>query len=572
MKYLTITSLIIFIFSPQIISQSLDRSFLESLPDDVKEDLVLRNQQQASLEEIQYRRPSTFIEKPDPNSDRFGLRYFSMMQTTLMPLNEPNTDDSYLLDFGDVIELQMTGQKSASYSLPVKRDGSVNIPEVGKVFLSGLSLLEASKLIKSKILDLFIGVDAFITLTNIRDIQVVVTGNVFNPGPYTLNGNSNLFHALMVSGGPSNQGSFRNIKLIRNNEIIRIFDLYEIFIFGNSSFGDRLRTGDIIFVEPASKIIRVDGAVKRPGTFELKKNEDFDDLIRFANGIDIYADTSSIRLERMIDGIVQLSKFSSVKQLNEVSPNDGDSLYLRIYPQKKVSIGGAVVNPGDYLINSGDTLLDVIIKAGGYNKEAYPFGGVLESQSAARANEIAREKLYRNLLSTISSETRSADTEMMNALLNEINSMPISGRVVAEFDIDKLKNNPKKNIVIQDGDKILIPEIISQVYIFGEVSSQGSSPFLDGEGIDFYTENAGGLLPTADRRAIFVLHPNGMSFKVSKNKFANKYKEIDIYPGSIIFVPKKINRSFLDTEIAVAYASIVGSLGLSIASLAAIKD
>ena len=195
-------------------------------------------------------------------------------------------------------------------------------------------MLEASKLIKSKILDLFIGVDAFVTLTNIRDIQVVVTGNVFNPGPYTLNGNSNLFHALMVSGGPSNQGSFRNIKLIRNNKTIRIFDLYEIFIFGNSSFGDRLRTGDIIFVEPASKIIRVDGAVKRPGTFELNKNEDFDDLIRFANGIDIYADTSSIRLERMIDGIVQLNKFSSVEQLNEVSPNDGDSLYLRIYPQK----------------------------------------------------------------------------------------------------------------------------------------------------------------------------------------------------------------------------------------------
>ena len=132
------------------------------------------------MEETQYRRPSTFIEKPNPDSDRVGWRYFSLMHTTLMPLNEPKNDDSYLLDFGDVIELQMIGQKSASYSLPVKRDGSVNIPEVGKVFLSGLSLLEASKLIKSKILDLFIGVDAFVTLTNIRDIQVVVTGNVFN--------------------------------------------------------------------------------------------------------------------------------------------------------------------------------------------------------------------------------------------------------------------------------------------------------------------------------------------------------------------------------------------------------
>ena len=572
MKYLTIIFSVILVFSLQIISQSLDQSFLESLPDDVKEDLLLRNQQQASLEETQYRRPSTFIEKPNPDSDRFGLRYFSMMQTTLMPLNEPNTDDSYLLDFGDVIELQMIGQKSASYSLPLKRDGSVNIPEVGKLFLSGLSLLEASKLIKSKILDLFIGVDSFVTLTNIRDIQVVVTGNVFNPGPYTLNGNSNLFHALMVSGGPSNQGSFRNIKLIRNNETIRIFDLYEIFIFGNSSFGDRLRTGDIIFVEPASKIIQIDGAVKRPGTFEINENEDFDDLIRFANGIDIYADTSSIRLERMIDGIVQLSGFSSVQQLNEVSPNDGDSIYLRIYPQKKISIQGAVKNPGDYLINDGDRLLDVIIKAGGYTENAYPFGGILDNVNAARANEIAREKLYKNLLSTLSDQSRSVDAGMMDALLDEINSMPVTGRIVAEFDINKLESNPKKNIIIQDGDKILIPEITDQVYIFGEVSSQGASPFSNGEGIDFYIESSGGLLPTADKTSIFVLNPNGLSFKVSKNRFANKYKKIDIYPGSIIFVPKKINTSIINTDIAIAYANILGSLGLSVASLASIKD
>ena len=79
---------------------------------------------------------------------------------------------------------------------------------------------EASEIIKSKVNTAFIGVNAYISLVNVRDIQIIVAGNVFNPGPYTLNGNSNLFHALSMSGGPSEIGSFRSIDLIRNGQVI----------------------------------------------------------------------------------------------------------------------------------------------------------------------------------------------------------------------------------------------------------------------------------------------------------------------------------------------------------------
>ena len=110
------------------------------------------------------------------------------------------------------------GQKSLIKELIIERDGSINVPEIGKIIIAGLSLNEASELVRKKIEISYIGVDSFLTLSKVRDIQIVVSGNAFNPGPYTLNGNSNLFHALTVSGGPSEQGSFRKIDLIRNGD------------------------------------------------------------------------------------------------------------------------------------------------------------------------------------------------------------------------------------------------------------------------------------------------------------------------------------------------------------------
>ena len=103
---------IIFFCSSFAFPQQFDEEFLESLPDEVREDLLNQVQDQNKIEEKQYRRPSTLIEKPEEESDRFGVNIFSMMQSTLMPINEPNFDADYILDFGDMIQLQLVGSKS----------------------------------------------------------------------------------------------------------------------------------------------------------------------------------------------------------------------------------------------------------------------------------------------------------------------------------------------------------------------------------------------------------------------------------------------------------------------------
>lgn len=569
--------LIISLLPLLILAQDLDKSFLESLPEEVAKDLLDKNLKKTNDEKTQYRRPSTFIQKPDINSDIFGAEIFSMMQSTMMPINEPNFDGSYVLDFGDELELQLIGQKSSISRLSIKRDGSINVPDVGKIFLAGLSLDKAVDLIKTKISISYIGVEAFITLANVRDIQIIIAGNVFNPGSYTLNGNSNVFHALSVAGGPSEQGSFRSIDLIRNDNVIESIDLYKTFIFGKSSFKRRLRSGDIVFIKPHENIVDVSGAVKRPGKYEIKTSEFLSQALIFANGINSKADLTSISVLRINNGKIEENKIEELSSLNSISVRDGDQLFIREHPFRKVDIKGSVKNPGSYLMQEGDGIFELVQKAGGYGTNAYPFGGILENIKTKEVNEMAVEKLYNNMISNIASQLSSSpDSAGSNIipLITELKNSNISGRVSAEFNIDILANDPSKDILLQDGDTVLIPELLDHVYIYGEVSSEGTIRFKIGEDVKYYLNMKGGLTDFASADSVYVLHPNGETFRYNsiKNIFMNNRKSLELYPGSVIFVPRKSNDEYMRRQRIQAYTSVIGNLGVSLASLAVLKD
>lgn len=571
---LYITVLFISFFSILAFSQEFDDSFLESLPDEVASDLKERTKNKSDLEETQYRRPSTFIEKPEPTSNRYGAAIFSMMQSSFMPINEPNFDSSYVLDFGDELQIQLIGQKSSIKRIAVKRDGSISIEDIGKLYVGGLSLDNAVKMIKDKVNQLFIGSEAYITLTNVRDIQVILAGNVYNPGSYTLNGNSNIFHALSVSGGPSENGSFRNINLIRNNKIIETVDLYDTFIYGKSSFNARLRSGDLVFINPVQNIITITGAVIRPGIYELKKDENLFKVIFFSNGMNGYADKNNITLNRILDGRINRLPITNVSQFQDIKSQDGDSVFIRRYPFRSVEIEGAILNPGIYLMNSGDTVTDVINKAGGYTKTAYPFAAVYSNLETELINDAALEKLYQDSINSISQlikETGAeADFSGLISTLNTLRDIEPSGRVVID-----LENNDSDSLLIQEKDTLFIPEITNQVYIYGSVSSQGTAKFKKGENVDYYINKKGGFIDKANKNGIFILQPNGetIKVKVNKNIFASSPSGVvEIYPGSVIYVPERINSGYAARLSTQAYAAILGNIGVSLASLSVLKN
>ena len=591
--------------SHPIKAQDFDENFLESLPDGVRDDLMKRNSGKEELEKDRYRRPSSFIDKKDAGKKlndlqiqidllqselleskkdndidkRFGSKMFSLMQTTLMPFNEPNFDGSYILDFGDVLEVQLVGQKPSSYIMPVKRDGSINIPGIGKLFISGLSLDNAVNTISKKIQSSYIGVESYTTLVSVRDIQVIVAGDVFSPGPYTLNGNSSLFHALAISGGPSDNGSYRQIELVRDNKIIETADIYETFISGTSNFSTRLRSGDLIFVRPVSNLVSILGAVKRPGIYELKVDENLSKVIGFANGVNNKADLSQIRLVRINNGTISNLKINSLSDFDDMLSRDSDKVVIKSFSYRTVEVEGAVNNPGKYLINEGSGIYELILIAGGYTDSAYPFGGVLENNQTKVINKKAAEKLYDSFideLSRASSVTGSQQGEMtfIAEILDEIKNSKASGRVSAEFNLEKLKNDPSLDILLQDGDKVTIPEFLDHIYIFGEINTEGTIRYQEGADARYYIDKKGGYSPYANKKNIYVLHPNGETSLVSYNRNIFKKQRntaFEIYPGSVIFIPREgVKVQF--SVAAQAYASILGNIGVSLASVSVLKD
>jgi polysaccharide biosynthesis/export protein len=496
------------------------------------------------------------------------------MQSSFMPINEPNFDSTYVLDFGDTLEIQLIGQKNFIEELSIKRDGSINIPEIGKVFVSGLSLESVNRLVKETIKTAYIGVEAFITLVNIRDIQVLITGNAFSPGIYTLNGNSNLLHALGMAGGINEIGSYREIELIRNNEVIKTIDLYDIFIYGKSDFEERLRSGDTILIKPAQKMITISGAVKNPGLFELKADDKFTDLLDYANGFADNADLDTLRIERPYKNEIIYIDIPDLNQIDTINIKSSDRLNVRAYERRIVKILGAVNTPGTYTISESETVSSLIEKAEGYKDNAYPFGGVLINKKAMELNEIAVEKLYTTFVQRMITKGDSLfASESLPFILEELKNSQVSGRIMAEFNLNAIKANPSLDTTLAAGDEIFIPLKSEQIYIFGEINQPGAIRYIPSQSMSQYIARSGGLLQSSDDDNIFIIHPNGEVNNLSKkNKLSllnSRGNDDLIYPGSVIYIPRKVKSD--PSMIASIWAPIISSTATTITALSVLN-
>ena len=572
--------LITVFLSPFLISQEFDKKFLETLPDDVRNSVEQKVTAQADAEKPVYRRASSMLDKPINKSNVFGSNFFDTMQSSFMPTNEPNFDSSYVLDFGDILEIQLIGQRELKEEFSIKRDGSINVANIGSISLSGLSIDQASSLIKSKVESIYIGTDAYISLVNVRDIQVLITGNAYNPGIYTLNGNSNVLHALSMAGGIDELGSFREIKLIRNNKHIETIDLYNTFVYGKSNHRFRLRSGDSIVVSPSINIINVLSGVNRIGSYELKQNETLYDLVNYANGLNSSADINFIQLQSLNKDSVITTKLS-VEDFPNVIAEDNDTLIIREYVYYNISISGAITSPGDYKIRRGDTLSTVIKRAGGYLQSSYPFGGYLDNIKSKELNLMASKSLEKSFLLSMltngssNGKQEGGEVSSLMSIFSNDSDYVAPGRKIVEFDLDVIKAYPELDTVLEDGDALTIPTNTNQVYLFGEVSNEGGVRYSPNKSIEYYINLSGGILDSADISSAYILSPNGETINyITKNgrlSFLRRKQDILIYPGSIVFIPRE-GQIQNKTLIASIWAPIISSFALSIASISALNN
>lgn len=602
MKNLLIIIFAISIF--QIHSQELSQDFLNTLPKNIKDDVLDRVQKQGKnqapvyssiesqtklekkkLEDLTKRLEGDLkylkdkLEDEDSSFDKdeltlFGSDFFRTYQSTYMPINEPNLSSEYILGFGDILEIQLIGQEDYIEQISIKRDGSINMPDLGKLNLAGLSMGEAISLIKAKVNNSYIGTEVYISLTNIRDINVLVSGNAYNPGIYTLSGNSNMLHAIAVAGGINEFGSYREISLIRNQKVIDTLDIYDILITGIYNSKTTLQPGDIIFVQPVKNIISIDGAVKRPAKYELHKGQDLYDVIEYANGIDVTADKSNIYLDRILDGKVQPLQINNLNEFNSIVAEDGDKVFIRKHSFRYVNIEGAVLKPGKYLMAEGESIADLLEKAGGYTENAYPFGAVYENKEAFLINKMAEEILYEKFIDNIilASQKNPAGNFNLSSIIELTESLrnnTPNGRIVIDIEGDS------SSAFLSDGDRLIIPEKPNHIYIYGEVSYEGALNYDATKSLDYYIAKSGGLKNNADDKAIYVLQPNGDTQRstLKKSLFqSSPDAELILYPGSIIFIPKGIDNSATNRLAAQAYVSILGNIGIALASLSSINN
>jgi len=598
---------LLILFPIAISSQQLDETFLNSLPEDIKEDLLKKNSNKVKNSEAKYR-SSQFTSKVQieedlldlkleleesllkleqrlsrdegkSNTDElelFGSNFFSTFQTSFMPINEPNPDSSYILDYGDVLNIQIIGQDDYIENFEIQGDGSINLPKIGKLILVGQTLNEASEIIKSSVKSVLIGSKAFVSIDRLRDVSVLVSGNASKPGVYTLNGNSNILHALNAAGGINDYGSFRHINLIRNNKTIEVLDIYELLIDGRYTSNKRLRSGDVIFVEMKKNVVSINGAVKRPAKYEITSNQNLDTLLKYSGGLKQTADLQNIYLERILDGTLKSLPIRNVSQFKTISPVDGDLIYIREHPYRKATVSGAVYKPGTYLLAEGETVDDLILKAGGLTKNAYPFGAIYENNFAKTVNQKAKEVLYNEFLDNIIAMSQQSigdakfDPIPIIELIQKLQDSEPNGRIVID-----LIDESKKSHSVSSGDTLVVPENTNIVYVYGEISTEGAVMYSSDKGVDYFIEKSGGLKKFADSQSIYILHPNGETQRYTKkrNIFESKpANSIKIYPGSVIYIPRKMDDRAANRLATQAYVSILGNLGIALASLSSINN
>ena len=354
----------------------------------------------------------------------------------------------------------------------------------------------------------------------------------------------------------------------------KVIDLYKAIIFGEIDNIPSLMSGDSLYVESVTNLVRAGYGFNNIAVYELKDDEKLSDLIKFAGGLKAEVASNSLKLVRF-NNPEFVSYEVNQNEINDYELQNLDSIYAFKEKIGTVKVSGYVKYPGNYSISSSDRMLDILQRSGGYIDSAYPFGGTLLRKNTKDLETNFAEKTYQNLISYIAanpSNMGNGSGEGLAYVLSELKNYKPTGRFIAEFDTTKLSEDIQNNVYLNDGDEIFIPSYTSNVFIFGEVGNPGSVLYKDDLTINEYINKSGGLTRLASSNYIFIVSPNGETLRVETNGIRRFITQTyDIYPGSVIYVPRHIGK--VDgINLYATLAPIFSSLALSIASLNSIND
>ena len=368
------------------IDQALSRIQQQSLnPSDTVVSTKTTNQQYVGTQKSNYPTKKR-VAISEKTKKIFGFQLFNSENLSFEPPINIPIPQNYILGIGDQISINVWGASQTKYQLSINKNGSIIIPDIGPIFLAGITFEKGQLLIKNRLMSIYSGMAnqfpntwAEVSLGEIRSIKINVIGEINTPGTYTLPATASAFNALYLSGGPNENGSFREIKLIRDGRTSKIIDIYDFLMNADPEANVQLREQDILFVPTYKARIEIDGEVKRKGLFEIKNTETVGDLLRFSGGFGdkAYSDAVTVlrnnNKEREVKTVVN-SDFSKFTLQN------GDFIKVDTILNRfsnRVTIEGAILHAGIYELTPGMMLSQLIDKADGLREDAFLTRGVI---------------------------------------------------------------------------------------------------------------------------------------------------------------------------------------------------
>ncbi|MEM6736565.1 MAG: SLBB domain-containing protein [Bacteroidota bacterium] len=403
----------------------------------------------------------------------FGAKIFESALTFESPTNVA-TPESYVLGPGDEVIIDIYGASEITYQQTISPDGKILISGVGPISLGGVPIRTARSRVFNQLSSIYSGLkgsrpNTFMDLSigDIRTIKINVVGNVKRPGTYALSSFSSAFNALYEAGGPDENGSMRQIDIIRSGERIATLDIYKYFFEGDILGNPPLQEGDVIVVKTYANRVVYAGEVKQPAVYEFLEGEHYSDLLGFSGGATAIGYTDNVTLFRSNGRAKSLKTFGKA-EYDKVSLYDGDSIYVVAMSDtygNRVKIEGAVEQPGFYELKENMKLSE-LLSISNLSKDAY-----LERGNIIRLeNDLSLSNQSFDLMSVLSGKS---DYQLRNEDLVKIPSI---------LDIEERKT----------------------VSILGEIRNEGDYPFVEGMTVEDLITISGGLLASANTSKVEV--------------------------------------------------------------------
>lgn len=294
----------------------------------------------------------------------FGQVLFDNIPSTFAPVEDIPVPPDYVIGPGDELLVRAWGQIEVDYRAIVDRNGTISIPRIGSIPVSGVRYQDITQHLRSAISRTFRNFELTVTVGQLRAVRVFVVGNARRPGTYTVSSLSTLVNAIFAAGGPSSRGSMRSIQLKRGNKTVTDLDLYDLLMNGDKSRDAALQPGDVIYFAPVGPLVGVTGSVNNEAIFELKGPTTLDQVMSYAGGLSTLAQAKRITVERIVDRSRRAVEQVDLDAAGAGRPvTNGDIIsVLPILPKfdNAVTLRGNVAQPLRYPYRAGMRVRDLI--------------------------------------------------------------------------------------------------------------------------------------------------------------------------------------------------------------------